>query len=69
MPSRIDHDRKPLTPPVPRRRGGAAIGALLCVYLMSKLPAETWLRFGGWLLIGLAIYGGYGYRHSRLRES
>ena len=28
------------------------IGAALCVYLMTKLPAETWLRFIAWLALG-----------------
>jgi basic amino acid/polyamine antiporter, APA family len=44
------------------------IGAALCVYLMTKLPLETWLRFIGWLALGLVIYAVYGYRHSRLRR-
>jgi len=42
-------------------------GILSCVYLMIYLPVITWIRFGLWLLIGLAIYFGYSYRHSRLR--
>ncbi len=54
--------RVPGVPVVP------AIGAALCVYLMSKLPLETWLRFAGWLALGMLIYVVYGYRHSRLRE-
>ena len=45
------------------------IGAALCIYLMTKLPVETWLRFGTWLLLGLVIYGVYGYRNSRLRAA
>ncbi len=36
-----------------------------CLWLMSSLPLVTWLRFGGWLAVGLAIYFGYGLRHSR----
>jgi basic amino acid/polyamine antiporter, APA family len=44
------------------------IGAALCVYLMTKLPFETWMRFIAWLAIGLLIYALYGYRHSRLRR-
>ena len=55
--------RVPLVPVLP------AIGAALCVYLMTKLPTETWLRFGVWLAIGMVIYVAYGYRHSRLRTS
>jgi APA family basic amino acid/polyamine antiporter len=44
------------------------IGSLLCVYLMRYLSLETWLRFIGWMLIGLIIYFTYGIRHSRLRQ-
>jgi basic amino acid/polyamine antiporter, APA family len=44
------------------------IGAALCIYLMTKLPLETWLRFIVWLVLGLVLYAVYGYRHSRMRE-
>jgi APA family basic amino acid/polyamine antiporter len=44
------------------------IGIGLCVYLMTRLEAETWLRFGVWLAIGLAIYLAYGRTHSRLQR-
>jgi basic amino acid/polyamine antiporter, APA family len=44
------------------------IGIVLCVYLMSKLEGETWLRFGVWLLVGLVIYFAYGRTHSRLQR-
>jgi basic amino acid/polyamine antiporter, APA family len=54
--------RVPLVPVLP------LIGAALCVYLMSKLPAETWLRFGVWLVVGAVVYVLYGYRNSRLRR-
>src|SRR3954465_498081 len=43
------------------------IGVLFALYLMSDLPWETWVRFGVWLVIGIAIYRLYGYRNSRLR--
>jgi APA family basic amino acid/polyamine antiporter len=52
--------RCPLVPWLPL----AAIAA--CAYLMSPLPAITWIRFAVWLVIGLAIYGFYGNRHSRV---
>ncbi|MGZ6641775.1 MAG: amino acid permease [Solirubrobacteraceae bacterium] len=44
------------------------IGAGLCVYLMTKLEAVTWLRFGGWLAAGLLIYAFYGRTHSVLQR-
>jgi len=53
--------RVPLSPAVP------IIGVLLCVYLMTGLELDTWIRFLIWLLIGLAIYFGYSRKHSRLR--
>ncbi len=44
------------------------IGTLLCIYLMTKLSGETWLRFGIWLAIGFLIYAFYGRTHSRLQR-
>jgi APA family basic amino acid/polyamine antiporter len=44
------------------------IGAALCIYLMTKLEAVTWLRFFGWLVLGLIIYFVYGRTHSRLQR-
>jgi APA family basic amino acid/polyamine antiporter len=44
------------------------VGALACFYTMLGLPRTAWERFGIWLLLGSAIYGFYGYRHSRLRR-
>jgi APA family basic amino acid/polyamine antiporter len=38
------------------------LGALSCLYLMSFLPIETWIRLFIWLAIGLAIYFLYGAR-------
>jgi APA family basic amino acid/polyamine antiporter len=35
-----------------------------CIWLMVNLTALTWVRFGVWLVVGTAIYVGYGYRHS-----
>ncbi|GAA0831667.1 amino acid permease [Streptosporangium amethystogenes subsp. fukuiense] len=54
--------RTPLVPLVP------LLSVLACLYLMLNLPVETWIRFGAWMLLGLLIYAGYGYRHSRLSE-
>jgi APA family basic amino acid/polyamine antiporter len=33
---------------------------------MLNLPGETWLRFLIWMVIGVALYFGYGRRRSRL---
>jgi APA family basic amino acid/polyamine antiporter len=34
--------------------------------LMFSLPAENWFRLIGWLVLGIAIYFGYGKHHSVL---
>ncbi len=54
--------RTPWVPWVPL----GAIGA--CAWLMRELPWVTWVRFVLWLAIGLAIYFGYSFRRSRLRQ-
>lgn len=43
------------------------LGILFCCALMASLPAATWIRFAGWMAIGLSIYAFYGYRHSRVK--
>ena len=52
--------RVPLYPVIP------ILGIVLCGYLMANLPLVTWLRFLVWLVIGLVIYAGYGFRHSKI---
>jgi basic amino acid/polyamine antiporter, APA family len=44
------------------------MGAALCVFVMIGLPHLAWVRFGWWLVIGLALYVIYGYGHSTLRR-
>jgi len=52
--------RCPLVPLVP-------IGGIVCcLFLMIGLPLDTWARLVIWLVIGLAIYLGYGRSHSTL---
>lgn len=61
-PNRPRPFRTPLVPWVP-------LGAVLCCgYLMAELPLKTWLRFGGWMAIGLVVYLAYGLRRSRLAK-
>jgi APA family basic amino acid/polyamine antiporter len=40
------------------------MGVLCCLMLMFSLPAANWARLIAWLLIGFAIYFGYGRKHS-----
>ncbi|WP_127125327.1 amino acid permease [Georgenia sp. SYP-B2076] len=42
------------------------LSAAACLWLMLNLPAETWLRFAIWMVVGLIFYFLYGRRHSRL---
>jgi basic amino acid/polyamine antiporter, APA family len=44
------------------------IGIILCIYLSLGLPWPTYVRFVGWLAVGVVIYLLYGYSHSRLRH-
>jgi basic amino acid/polyamine antiporter, APA family len=43
-----------------------AIGVVFSLWLTTFLTLETWLRFAGWLAIGLIVYFGYSYRRSEL---
>lgn len=52
--------RVPLFPLTP------ILGAAMCGYLMLNLGADTWVVFGLWMLVGLAVYFGYGRRNSRV---
>ena len=47
----------------------AALGAILCLLVMTGLGTLTWIRFVVWFLVGVGVYAAYGYRHSRLRET
>ncbi|MGE5894971.1 MAG: APC family permease, partial [bacterium] len=60
----------PDAPRVFRAPGGAAtpiLGILACLYLMSGLPRDTWIRLFVWLAAGLIIYFSYGIK-KKVRE-
>jgi basic amino acid/polyamine antiporter, APA family len=44
----------------------STLGALICAAMVLGLGWPNWLRLGAWLAIGLAIYFGYGIRHSKV---
>jgi APA family basic amino acid/polyamine antiporter len=60
-----------------RRRGFRTPGGIVvpilsvifCVLLMMGLPILTWLRFFGWLVIGLGIYLLYSRHHSEFAKA
>lgn len=45
------------------------LAVLFCLYIMTQLAWETWVRFALWSAIGLAIYFLYGRSHSGLRRT
>jgi APA family basic amino acid/polyamine antiporter len=55
--------RTPWVPVVP------ILGIATCLVMMVSLPWETWVRLAVWLALGLAIYFGYGQKHSKLRQA
>ena len=62
-PARPRAFRVPLVWPV------SLLSTAACLFIMKGLPKQAWERFGLWLVIGLAVYALYGYRHSRIRNS
>jgi len=52
--------RVPLSPVIP------ILSALACLYLMTNLSVETWVRFLIWMVLGLSVYFFYGKRNARL---
>jgi APA family basic amino acid/polyamine antiporter len=54
--------RLPFMPVVP------ILGTAACLGLMWQLPQLTWIRFGVWTVVGIVVYMGYGFKHSRLSE-
>lgn len=52
--------RTPWVPALP------VVSVLASLWLMLNLPAETWVRFGIWMVVGIGVYFLYGRGHSRL---
>ena len=52
--------RTPWVPVIP------VLSVCASLWLMLNLPAETWLRFAIWMVVGFALYFAYGQRRSRL---
>ncbi len=46
----------------------APLGMIACIWVMTGLPHDTWLRLFVWLALGFAIYFGYGVKHSKIQK-
>lgn len=44
------------------------LGLISCLYMMCELGISNWIGFGIWLIVGLAVYFLYGYKHSKLNQ-
>lgn len=47
----------------------APLGAAACIWVMTGLPHDTWLRLIIWLIIGFFVYFFYGRKHSKLHKN
>ncbi len=54
---------------VPMASVTCTAGVIICLALTWFLPRDTWIRLLIWSLVGAAVYFGYGYWHSRARET
>jgi len=62
-PDAIRGFKTPWVPVVP------ILGALVCFFIMSSLPLDTWIRLFTWMAIGFVIYFTYGVKHSHARQN
>jgi basic amino acid/polyamine antiporter, APA family len=63
--------RQPETPRpfrVPFAKFTGVAGVVVCFAMAYALPPDTWIRLVVWTALGIALYLGYGYRHSRMRQ-
>ncbi|MET0293730.1 MAG: amino acid permease [Phenylobacterium sp.] len=65
---RVTHPDLPRTFRTPFVFVTAPIGLLGCAYLIYKMPPSTWTRLWVWMALGLVVYFGYAYWHSRFHE-
>jgi APA family basic amino acid/polyamine antiporter len=63
MPNAPRSFRTPFVPLIP------ILGIATCLFMMVFLPLDTWLRLFVWLAIGMAIYFGYGKKHSKIGKN
>jgi APA family basic amino acid/polyamine antiporter len=63
FPDRPRGFRVPMTPLVP------ALSIACCFLLMLGLPLKTWLLFFAWLIVGLALYFGFGRKNVSASEA
>jgi APA family basic amino acid/polyamine antiporter len=61
-PDRERPFRTPFSPVLP------VLAIAGCVYLAVTLPADTWIRFGAWMVLGLIVYVVYARGSSRVGE-
>ncbi|XP_037675587.1 cationic amino acid transporter 3-like [Choloepus didactylus] len=57
------HFKVPAVPVLP------LVSIFINVYLTMEMTVKTWIQFGVWMVIGFAIYFGYGIRHSLEKKS
>ena len=63
--TRPDLERPFRMPWVPWLPAASAVSSFA---LMASLSADTWIRLIIWMVLGMVIYVGYGYKHSALRR-
>ena len=65
---RVKEPHKPRTFKVPFSPVVPLLGVSSCAFLMTALPAVTWIRFVAWLIVGLIVFFSYSFRHSLLHK-
>jgi APA family basic amino acid/polyamine antiporter len=47
----------------------STLGVVVCASMIFGLGWPNWVRLGVWLVVGLAVYFGYGSKHSKLHRA